>query len=322
MKVWNFILSNLQNNIPVILLYVLESKGSSPGRKGFLMAVNANGDFEGTIGGGIMETKLIELSKAKMDKTNRETVVKKQYHDKKHARNQSGLICSGELTVAVLPLDKSGIDNIKEIVNAKKDIYVKIGSNSDFQIISSSDSLKEEKMIIRSESNFEATIKIPASKTIHIFGAGHVGLALARQMSILGYYIMQYDDRPNLTTLSQNEYASEIRIIDYANLKNELTFNPADIVVLVSFSYRSDKLLLQQLYRQSFSFIGMMGSDNKIATLKKELQDDGISEQEIEHVVMPIGVNIYSKTAEEIAVSIAAQIIFELNKDLPTGRKY
>ena len=49
-----------------MLLYVLESKGSSPGRQGFFMAVNSNGEMEGSIGGGIMEHKFVEMAKEKL----------------------------------------------------------------------------------------------------------------------------------------------------------------------------------------------------------------------------------------------------------------
>ena len=63
LRTWQFVLKQLLENIPVMLLYVLESKGSSPGRQGFFMAVNAAGETEGSIGGGIMEHKFIELAK-------------------------------------------------------------------------------------------------------------------------------------------------------------------------------------------------------------------------------------------------------------------
>ena len=56
----------MQENIPVMLLYVLESTGSSPGRQGFFMAVNANNEMEGSIGGGIMEHKFVEMAKEKL----------------------------------------------------------------------------------------------------------------------------------------------------------------------------------------------------------------------------------------------------------------
>ena len=56
-----------------MLLYVLESKGSSPGRQGFFMTVNAKGEMAGSIGGGIMEHKFVELAREKLRAGSQET---------------------------------------------------------------------------------------------------------------------------------------------------------------------------------------------------------------------------------------------------------
>ncbi len=318
MKVWSFILENLKQDILVSLLYVIDSKGSSPGRKGFTMAVNEQGDFEGTIGGGIMEVKLIELAKSLMEKGERRGIIKEQFHDKEHARNQSGLICSGAQTVICMPLTAKDVTTIRTIINRKETIFVQFNSQAGISISNTT----LEKITIIDPHDFEVALPIPPPKTIHIFGAGHVGFALARQLAILDYRIIQYDDRPNLVTLLKNNYAHEIKVINYAEIKKEMVSTPSDIVVIVSFSYRSDKLILQQLYKQPFAYIGMMGSDHKIATLKKEIAAEGILAKDIAHVFTPIGINMYSKTAAEIAVSIAGQIILETNRKLPTGRNY
>jgi len=318
MKTWSFILSNLQENLATALLYVVDSRGSSPGRNGFVMAVNEQGIFEGTIGGGIMEIKMIELAKSLLKKGEKRGIIKEQFHDKQHARNQSGLICSGSQTVVCMPLSAKDIPVISEIIHTKKSLFIRLNGELGLELSLE----KTERMTLATENDFNFIIKINPPKTIHIFGAGHVGLALARQMSMLDYRIVQYDDRPDLVTLPKNNYAHEIKVIDYENVKTEIDATPQDVVVIVSFSYRSDKLIIRQLYDQTFAYIGMMGSDHKINTLKKELAQEGISESDLAHVFTPIGLNMYSKTAAEIAVSIAGQIILEANKTLPTGRRY
>src|SRR5678810_889414 len=97
--VWRQISKCLAENIPVMLLYVLESKGSSPGRQGFFMAVNANGEMSGSVGGGIMEHKFVEMAKSKLNQSATEFSVHHQLHDKHAGKNQSGMICSGEQTI-------------------------------------------------------------------------------------------------------------------------------------------------------------------------------------------------------------------------------
>ena len=85
--------------------------------------------------------------------------------------------------------------------------------------------------------------------------------------------------------------------------------------------YRTDKIVLKQLINKSFFYLGLLGSNHKIETLLQELEQEGFSAQAIKHVHTPIGINIFSKTTKEIAVSIAAEIIREKNKELPTGRR-
>src|SRR6476620_5706764 len=103
LSIWKLVIQSLQQNISVMLLYVLESHGSSPGRQGFFMAVNANGAMEGSIGGGIMEHKFVEMANEKLRVGSQESGVKRQVHDKL-ATNQSGMICSGEQTILLYPI--------------------------------------------------------------------------------------------------------------------------------------------------------------------------------------------------------------------------
>src|SRR5687768_12473292 len=97
--IWRFIHKNLLLQVPVMLLYVTESEGSSPGRKGFHMAVNLSGEMEGSIGGGIMEHKFVELAREKLRSGKPETSLFRQFHDKRAVKDQSGMICSGQQTI-------------------------------------------------------------------------------------------------------------------------------------------------------------------------------------------------------------------------------
>ncbi|MDQ6756149.1 MAG: XdhC family protein, partial [Bacteroidota bacterium] len=118
--VWKFIFASFEKNIPVMLLYVLESSGSSPGRQGFFMAVNANKEMEGSIGGGIMEHKFVEMAKEKLAVDSwqlAEGEIRKQIHDKSAAKNQSGMICSGEQTIFLYRVDEKDISHIKNLIS-------------------------------------------------------------------------------------------------------------------------------------------------------------------------------------------------------------
>ena len=90
-KVLSFIHKNLTADVKVVWLYVIESKGSSPGRKSFQMVINENGKLTGTIGGGIMEVKLIALAKDMLLNDEPIALVKKQFHHKENPKQRSGM---------------------------------------------------------------------------------------------------------------------------------------------------------------------------------------------------------------------------------------
>lgn len=314
MDLWHFILSKLNKAIPVELLAVLESEGSSPGRKGFKMAVAADGEMYGTIGGGIMEYKLVEKARHRLAGYENVVSLMYQQHDKKHAKDQSGMICSGSQLNAFIPLSITDKDTIEKIISTERE-YIRLSTKG-------LEAVDETTAIFQYNSltdwlYIEAVNKQPV---IHIIGAGHVGLALSELMNYLGFYIKLYDDRKELNTMDANTFVQEKHIVNYESIADQFDNTANDFAVIMTIGYRADKLVLKQLITKPFFYLGLLGSDHKIKTLLEELKAAGFSAAEVQHVHTPVGINIFSKTTREIAISIAAEIIREKNKDLPTGR--
>lgn len=313
-----FAIESLDQGLHTVLLYVAESNGSSPGRQGFSMAVNEHGVFRGTIGGGIMEVKLVELAIDLCKKKEKTPILKHQFHDKIHAKNQSGMICSGDQQVVIMPLKWKDSVGFEKMIKKGSDYYIRCDEKGlRFEEGDVASNFK-----VHDEQSFELTATLNRQQTIHVFGAGHVGVALYEQLTLLDYQVEIYDNRDQFPHVTDKLISKNIKQIDYSDLKTHCSFDHNDMAVIVSFSYREDQIILKQLYQQAFSYIGMMGSDAKIQQLLNECLEEGIPEADLTHIHTPIGVQIYSKTAKEIAVSIAAQIILEKNKNLPTGRKY
>jgi xanthine dehydrogenase accessory factor len=103
-------------------------------------------------------------------------------------------------------------------------------------------------------------------------------------------------------------------VVDYEQIGDVIAADPELYVVLVSFGYRTDDLLVRQLVRQRFKYLGMMGSAEKIKKILVDMRKDGFSEEELGRIRTPIGLPINSKTPEEIAVSIAAEVISVKNR--------
>ncbi|MBS1579715.1 MAG: XdhC family protein [Bacteroidetes bacterium] len=303
MSVWNFIENKLQHDFDVMLLFVAESIGSSPGKAGFAMAVANDDSFSGTIGGGIMEYKLVEKAKNLLQQNHETIFLQEQYHDKIHAKNQSGMICSGSQKIIFVPLSKKDFTTIQSINNQTKksfSITTKSFQANDFE-------LTEWEFI--DENNWQYTQNIIQQNVIHIIGGGHCGLALSELMSFLGFYIHIYDDRKDLNTVEQNYYAHEKHLINYENINNFLNASAKDYVVLMTIGYRTDKIILSQIIKNSYYYLGLLGSEKKINTLFTELKQEGVNDDLLNKIHTPIGININSQTTQEIAVSIAAEII-------------
>ena len=310
-KKWKLIYNSLSDNMPVMLLYVLESKGSSPGRQGFFMAVNVNGEMEGSIGGGIMEHKFVEMAKEKLRVGSLELGLKKQIHDKSAANNQSGMICSGEQTILLYPVEKKDLNTVQNIIQSLEE-------NKNGTLILSPDGIlfsdaipeKDFEFTFQAEDEWLYKEKTGYKNKLFIIGGGHCSLALSRLMRTMDFYVKVYDDRENLKTILENEVANERHFVkDYSVLTDKIPSGSNHYVVIMTFGYRTDDIALKALLNKEFKYIGVLGSKKKMEKLFEDYRKEGIDESLLQRIHTPIGLDIKSQTPEEIAVSIAAEII-------------
>ncbi len=306
MVIWNKISAYLRQKKRVVLLIVVENKGSSPGRQGFKMVVTEDGKKFGSIGGGATEHTLSARAQKMLD----ENITKPELHEQVHRTDDemyaSGMICSGENKVLLYPLYDIHIDNINEIAGhavIKNEITIKL-STAEFRSRSGA--------TISSQYEYKNGIYkevVGYKHIVCIIGGGHVGLALSKQMKMLGYYVKIYDNRPELDTLKENEFAKEQHIVNYNEIDKHIPEGKNIYVVIASFSHAHDKKILSKLIDKDVAYLGMMGSKNKVKGIFDDLKKQGISEEQLKRVSAPIGVSIKSETPPEIAVSIAAEII-------------
>ena len=308
--VWEFIAVKYAAGIPVILLYVLQSEGSSPGRQGFKMAVAADHNFCGTIGGGIMEHKFVELAKSFLQEVKAEQEIYRQVHDKSAGKNQSGMICSGEQTIFIYRIQPTDITAIASLITSSKALRngTLLLSNSG---IAFTDEIPAEHFHFSQQGeDFLLKEKTGYKNTLHIIGGGHCALALSKLMSDMDFYIKVYEERVELNTLMQNFYAHEKIIVNsYTELQSPVKSGTDSFVVIMSFGYRTDDIALRALINKEFKYLGVLGSNKKMEKLFKEYRSENISEDLLSNIHSPIGIQIKSKTSVEIAVSIAAEII-------------
>jgi xanthine dehydrogenase accessory factor len=309
--IWKLIWNSLQEHIPVMLLYVLDSKGSSPGRQGFFMAVNANGKMAGSIGGGIMEHKFVELAKEKLQIPNFKCQIRKQLHDKSAAKDRSGMICSGEQTVLIYPVNENDQEAIKTLIQCLEKNKTGALQLSPGGIRFDEDAvLSDHHFEFRSENDWLYREKIGYKNHLYIIGGGHCALALSKIMAMMDFYIRLYDERKGLNTMEQNEWSHEKRLVNsYEDLRNLIPSDPNGFIVIMTFGYRTDAVALGSLLDKQFKYLGLLGSKKKIEEMFSQFREKGVSGEILASIHSPIGISIKSQTPEEIAISIAAEII-------------
>jgi xanthine dehydrogenase accessory factor len=144
---------------------------------------------------------------------------------------------------------------------------------------------------------------------LYIFGAGHIGKCLANSTSDFGFDTFLIDWRANIF-----ENPEKIRYTQvckpYLEAVKEIDFNDDTYVVIVTPGHEMDEDVLAAVGKKTAAYIGLIGSKIKIGTLRKQfIQDNILTEEELNRVDMPIGIKFNAITPAEIAVSILAKLI-------------
>ena len=321
LKTWQLIHQSLIQKVPVMLLYVLESKGSSPGRPGFFMAVNTDGEMEGSIGGGIMEHKFVEMVKEKLLADSDEPLagnIRKQHHDKSAVKNQSGMICSGEQTILLYKIKDPEKTFVQQIIlsleeNRNGTLLLAPGKLS----FDNAPPERDIDFTFTSEEDWQYKEKTGYKNHLFIIGGGHCSLAFSRLMRSMDFYTCIYDERTGLKTMVENSAAHEKHVVsDYSVLKELISSGNNHYVVIMTFGYHTDDIALRALIGKDFKYIGLLGSRHKTEKMLADYHKEGIAAERLQRIHSPVGLAIKSQTPEEIAVSIAAEIIKTKNYDL------
>jgi len=307
---WQFARDNIDEYDKVLLLTVAESSNHSPGRQGFKMLLTPSGSTKGTVGGGIMEKQLtnygLDLLSGKAEKQ-----IKRLQHSPKTDLEQSGLICGGFQTIIfsiLTPNEINTINKILENLNKRENGLLKLSYNL-FEY-DSSQSQKDD-CFFNYENDTEYLYKenIGFTDTAYVIGGGHVGLAVSQIMKFIGFYVIVFDHRNDVFTMNQNTYADEKIITDYKNVNQFIKEGSKSYAIIVTPMHMGDKDALGSVVNLNLKYIGMMGSARKIKTVFNNLVKDGVDKNLFDKVHTPIGLEIEAETPQEIAVSIAAEII-------------
>lgn len=150
---------------------------------------------------------------------------------------------------------------------------------------------------------------IMPNKRLYIFGAGHIGKALASHASSLDFEIFLIDDRENIF-----DNISIIGVdhlpVNHSRLLKTLPFDKNTFIVIATHDHELDREILGECINNKYAYLGVVGSQRKVEVTRKIFLSSGItSEQELNEVDMPIGLEIGANGPNEIAISILAKLI-------------
>lgn len=146
--------------------------------------------------------------------------------------------------------------------------------------------------------------------TAYLFGGGHISFHLANILHFIGFDYVVIDDRPEFLTHERFPKAKNLVCQSFEHLFDALPLIPhASYLIIVTRGHKSDQVVLMQALRTEAAYIGMIGSRRKIHLLFEHFRAQGIPQTTLERIHAPIGLEIGADTPEEIAISIAAELI-------------
>ncbi len=142
-----------------------------------------------------------------------------------------------------------------------------------------------------------------------IFGAGHISKSLSAVLSLSGFEVEVIDDRESFANRERFPGAEAVRAGEYEEIFPQLTIHDSSYIVIVTRGHRDDMRVLRWAVTTPARYVAMIGSKRKVIAVIKELEKGGLPRESFEKLHAPMGLDIGAITPEEIAVSVAAEMI-------------
>ncbi len=329
MGFWNLLLEQLEGGEPAFVGLVAANTAHSPGTRGAKLMVRPDGSTEGTIGGGIMEADIIDRGVEVLEEGDSPPAVQRLYHRDKGGGDKSGLICAGHQTnvYAVFRPDRdlALVDEVVGRIEGDETGLLEIAPGG--KRIGEEDAISRTRPPIRlvgdeeSEREWRYEEQLLNWKRAAIIGGGHCGFALSRTLDHLGYTVTLFDTRADVETFADNPYARHtVRVDDFAEAGGHLDHEQLTHVIVMTMGQPGDVRGLLGTIEDPYPYIGVMGSEAKLHKIREDLEAEGVDPELFDRVRAPIGLEMTSNTPEEIAVSIAGELLREREELFPHSR--
>ncbi len=192
-------------------------------------------------------------------------------------------------------------------IRQKVDEVMKTGKS---QIVRFDLSGKDEALEMLCGGQMEVYLEpIMPTEALYLFGAGHTSQSTAAIANMLGFRVIVIDPRPEYNNRDRFPDADSLVVEDYDNAFAKLSVDEDSYIVIYTSGHVVDEQCLLFAVGTGAKYIGMIGSKKKAKEVKEHLRAKGISQQQLDRLHSPIGVEIDAETPEEIAISILAELV-------------
>lgn len=331
-----------------VLATIIRQTGSAPRGAGTKFLIMEDGSSYGTIGGGLLEARVLEEAK-KVFESHLPGRMTMSFTGKDVA--ETDMICGGEADVFLEPLflqNPTQYQIFKETIQAlqqggkgvlatavtearwdREEVQKmflgadgeKIGMLKDAReaeegvAAGMQDILRENRpniMVFRDDQGRELEIFVEpvlSDPVVYIFGGGHVSGEIVPLARRVGFKVMVIDDRPEFADPKRFPEATGTFQYPFEGVMERFPINPSAYLVIVTRGHIHDKTVLEQALQTPAGYVGMIGSRRKRDMIYKALLQEGFSQEDLDRVHAPIGLAIGAETPEEIAVSIVGELI-------------
>lgn len=318
------ILYELEKSHDLILVSIVSQEGSSPRGLGAQMLVGEGGRILGTVGGGSVEMhceqRALELLKKKQSD-------EKAFSLTKNDRDDIGMVCGGDITVwfqyidASLPLWSELAGKLLKLLADHQGGWLALHTDGTLPGLLDADGglvcgMLSEDIGTPSRGVYMRTghsflMPLPVRDRVVIFGGGHCAQALVPILSRVGFRVTVMDNRPEFADSCLFPEAEKVVYGDYTKISDYLQLSASDYVIVMTNGHGHDLDVQLQVLTNPPAYVGVIGSKSKRAFIDQRLREAGIPDETIRKVHSPIGIKIKAVTPEEIAISIAGELIYE-----------
>lgn len=155
----------------------------------------------------------------------------------------------------------------------------------------------------------------PADRRVFLFGAGHTCKSLSPLLRSIGFKVVVVDNRADFAQAELLPNADEVYYSDYLKFVSEMSINDSDAAIIFTHGHLHDEEVLEAICQRNlnFNYLGMIGSKVKVKQINDRIIAKSYQGNQIEKMYSPIGLNVATRSTEEISIAIAAEILAVYN---------